>query len=88
MIIVLFALLLASALLAKETAENDYRPGDQSVLVLPTAYNIPAGKITFTNYQILTLHFTFSFIDRLDIGAVFPFPIDKEFVDYMTPGFK
>ncbi|MBM4403605.1 MAG: hypothetical protein FJ042_04380 [Candidatus Cloacimonetes bacterium] len=83
--IILLSLLLLTALWAEE---NEYRPSDQSVLILPTAYTIPAGTITFTDYEILILHFTYSPMDRLHLGLMFPFPAVKEFVDYITPGFK
>lgn len=68
--------------------EYEYRSSDQSILVMPTAYTIPTRTFTYTNYQILIQHLTYSPRDRLHLGLMFPFPISKEFVDYLTPGFK
>jgi len=87
-LLITLIILLVSVLLAEDAEEFEYRLADQSLIFLPTAYTIPAGRVTFTNYQLLLFHFTFSPVDRLNLGAMVPFPMWWDFLDYFTPGFK
>ncbi|MDD2331512.1 MAG: hypothetical protein PHI68_02535 [Candidatus Cloacimonetes bacterium] len=63
-------------------------PGDQTTILLPTAYTMPKGKFSLTNYQVFFIQLTYAATNstHLSIGSIVPF--FEEFSRTLSFGFK
>lgn len=88
--IVLTLLLLcgwALTLYAQE-ADEMFQAADQSLLVLPTAYTMPKGGHTLTDYEIFIVQYAYGLTGRTHLSLGMPFPIVAEAFEYTALGIK
>jgi hypothetical protein len=67
---------------------DGYTPGDQSLLLLPTAYTMPKGKSSFTDYEILIIQYAYAPTNSTHISALSILPFFKEYEKSITLGVK
>ncbi len=71
-------LLTAALALQAQSYDRQFLAADQSLMVMPTAYTMPKGGHTFTDYELVVLQYAYGATDRthLSAGMVFPFTAD------------
>lgn len=84
MVLLLLALLLA---LAAQT-KAEYSPGDQSLMLIPTAYTMPAGSHAITDYEVIFIQYAYSFNGNTHLSVMSLLPIVKDFHKSLTIGAK
>lgn len=67
---------------------QSYSPGDHEVLVMPTAYTMPAGSAYFSDYELFVLTFGYAPTSSTHISAGILFPVTTEFYRTFTIGVK
>lgn len=80
---IIFILSLLSISFAQE-----YRKGDHELLIMPTAYTMPAKMSYFTDYELFFLNYTYAPTSSTHISALVMFPINSEFIDTFSIGAK
>jgi len=88
LITVLILILASGALLFAQEEAPVFQAADQSLLVLPTAYTMPKGRHTFTNYEIFIVQYAYGLTDRTHLSIGMPFPIFVEAFEYSALGIK
>jgi hypothetical protein len=83
----LFILLLAFSLWS-EGADPQYMAADQSLLLMPTAYTMPVGSSSLTDYEIAFLQYTYAATPATHLSAAMVFPIHEEVFKTFTLGVK
>lgn len=83
-------LLLFSSILMLSAQEMDaqFKAADQSLMVIPTAYTMPKGASTFTDYEIFIVQYAYGLTDRTHLSIGMPFPIVAEAFQYSALGVK
>ena len=76
----------ASAPIQQE--DEQFKAADQSLLLIPTAYTMPQGKSTFTDYELIIVQYAYGLTPRTHISIGMPFPVAKEMFDYSALGVK
>lgn len=69
-------------------AQNEYRSGDHELLLMPTAYTMPAGQSYFSSYELFFLNYTAAITGSTHIGLFSIFPITTKFYETCTLGIK
>lgn len=86
------AIFLALAILillgALNAVEGDFYAGTQSVFVLPTAYTMPKGSSSLTDYEVVFLQYAYAASDRVHISAAMVFPFTTDMVRTFSLGGK
>ncbi|HOC95814.1 MAG TPA: hypothetical protein PK802_04155 [Candidatus Cloacimonadota bacterium] len=82
----LCALLCALSFLG--AADGEFYAANQSVFVIPTAYMMPKGSSSFTDYELVILQFSFAPSNRLHLSAGMGFPYNVEMAKTITAGAK
>lgn len=86
------ALLLVAAVwfaLCLSAQEADvYTPGDQSLMLLPTAYTMPKGTSSFTDYEIIVIQYAYAPTNSTHISGMTLMPFFKGFEQSITLGVK
>ncbi|MCB5252692.1 MAG: hypothetical protein RBR69_10595 [Candidatus Cloacimonadaceae bacterium] len=78
------------ALLLTLTAQDnpEYSPGDQSLMLVPTAYTMPAGSHAITDYEVFFVQYAHSFFGNTHLSIMSMLPFTKEFHKTITLGAK
>lgn len=63
---------------------QQYLIGDHNLLLMPTAYSIPAKSSYFTDYELIFLNYTIALGSRTHIGVYTLFPITSSFLESIT----
>jgi hypothetical protein len=67
---------------------QEYRKGDHELLIMPTAYTMPAKMSYFTDYELFFLNYTYAATSSTHISGLVMFPITSEFIDTFSIGAK
>lgn len=87
-IIVLILVLASAAMLFAQETDPMFQAADQSLLILPTAYTMPKGGHTLTDYEIVILQYAYGLTDRTHLSIGMPFPVFVEAFEYSALGIK
>jgi len=82
--IVLAALLIFSLNLYSQ----NYSPGDNELLLMPTAYTMPEKNSYFSDYELLLLNYSYAATSSTHLSAFSFFPVTIQFYESLTFGFK
>ncbi|MDD3562184.1 MAG: hypothetical protein PHR32_00725 [Candidatus Cloacimonetes bacterium] len=85
-LIAMTLLTLVLALTAQAT--TGYRPGDQSLMLVPTAYTMPAGSHAITNYEVIVIQYAYAFPTNTHVSIMSAMPVWSDFVKTITLGVK
>ena len=80
--------LLALVLALTAQATPGYRPGDQSLMFVPTAYTMPPGSHAITNYEVIVIQYAYSFPTNTHVSIMSAMPVWSDFVKTITLGVK
>ncbi len=67
---------------------DGYMPGDQSLMLLPTAYTMPRGSSSLTNYEVLVLQYAYAPTNSTHISGMSVMPFFEGFEKSITLGAK
>jgi hypothetical protein len=87
LIFLLFFLFVAFSVFAQDASEP-YFAGDQSLLIMPTAYTMPKGSSAFTDYELIVIQYSYAIGNRTHLSAMSAFPISAELMRSLTIGVK
>lgn len=73
---------------AKEEDNESFRPGDQELLIMPSAYTMPEGHAYFSAYELIFLNFNYAVTSSTHIGLFTIFPMGKDFMETFCIGIK
>jgi len=68
--------------------EAQFKAADQSLMVMPTAYTMPKGSSSFTDYELVVVQYAYAYTDRAHISAAMVFPVQAEMLKTFTIGIK
>jgi hypothetical protein len=86
--IVLILLSVFSTALFAQAATEQFKSADQSLILMPTAYTMPQGKSTFTDYEVVFVQYAYGLTDRTHLSVGMLFPIVPEAFEYAVLGVK
>ena len=81
-------LLFFLALPSVSVFAQDYLPGDNELLLMPTAYTMPAGNGYFSDYELFLLNYSYSATPTTHISVFSLFPMTTQFYETFTFGVK
>lgn len=83
------AMVLLSLMLVLTAQVNpQYKPGDQSLMLMPTAYTMPAGTNAFTDYEVVFIQYAHALTNHTHLSIASMLPMVPEFVQSITVGVK
>lgn len=85
---ILFILFFLFVIVNADAQDNRYRAGDHEMFFMPTAYTMNSGDYYFTDYELLSLNFTYALTSSTHIGVFSVLPLDNNFMDYAAVGIK
>lgn len=85
---ILLALGILICLGTLNAVEGDFYAGTQSVFVLPTAYTMPKGSSSLTDYEVVFLQYAYAASDRVHLSAAMVFPFNTDMVKTFSLGGK
>jgi len=85
---ILMLIVLSGFGLEAQTADPQFLAADQSLMVMPTAYTMPKGMSSVTDFEVLLLQYSNALTDRLHLSAGMMFPVSKEAIKTFTLGTK
>lgn len=65
-----------------------YLPGDNELLIMPTAYTMPVNKSYFSDYEVFLLNYSYALSSSTHLSVFSLFPITKSFYETLTLGIK
>ncbi len=80
--------LLALVLAVSAQVIPEYKPGDQSLMLVPTAYTMPAGSHAITNYEVIVIQYAYAFPTNTHLSVMSMMPVTSDFVKTITLGVK
>jgi len=83
LIILLFVSSLFNSIYSQE-----YLPGDNELLLMPTAYTMPESNSYFSDYELFLLNYSYAVSSSTHIGVFSLFPIVKRFYETASFGMK
>lgn len=86
--LLMMALVLVQVPFLTAYGETAFKAADQSLLILPTAYTMPAGNSTFTDYEIFLLQYAYAPTNTTHLSIAMPFPVVWDVVKYSALGIK
>lgn len=86
-LLTILALIVCGSLSAQETKAK-FKPGDHTLVYMPTAYALPQGKSVFTVYDLVVYQYSLGVTGSTDISAVIIYPIDEYMLQTFTFGAK
>jgi hypothetical protein len=86
--LMLLLLLLGSITLWSQEADRQFQAADQSLMLMPTAYTMPKGSSTFTDYEIFIVQYAYGVTGRTHLSIGMPFPIVADAFQYSALGIK
>ncbi|TNE72832.1 hypothetical protein EP331_06085 [bacterium] len=90
LLILSIVLISQQAMLAQEKQDStNYLPGDNELIIMPSARVMPKGSMYFSAYQIVLMNFGYSITNTTQIGVLSVFPINADLIsDTFTLGIK
>lgn len=82
---IVFAVLL---FLPLNLNSQNYSPGDNELLLMPTAYTMPEKDSYFSDYELLLLNYSYAVTSSTHLSAFSFFPVTTQFYESFTMGFK
>ena len=67
---------------------QQYRPGDQELFFMPTAYTMPEGQAYFADYEVFLLNIMYAPTNSTHLGLTTLFPVSKDFLETVTVSAK
>ncbi len=67
---------------------QNYSPGDNELLLMPTAYTMPEKNSYFSDYELLLLNYSYAVTSSTHLSAFSFFPVTTRFYESFTMGFK
>ncbi|MFA6979148.1 MAG: hypothetical protein WC209_07455 [Ignavibacteriaceae bacterium] len=67
---------------------QSYSPGDNELLLMPTAYTMPEKNSYFSDYELLLLNYSYAVTSSTHLSAFSFFPVTTQFYESFTMGFK
>lgn len=67
---------------------QDYRKGDHELLMMPTAYTMPAKMSYFTDYELFFLNYTYAPTNTTHLSVFTMFPMTRDFTESFSIGGK
>ncbi|MDZ4120862.1 MAG: hypothetical protein U1C33_00480 [Candidatus Cloacimonadaceae bacterium] len=86
-LIVVVACLFYTLLLTAQAGVYN-NPGDQSIMLLPTAYTMPKGSFSITDYELFVVQFTAAPTPSTHVSIVSLIPFFKDALKTFTVGVK
>ncbi|MDY0152399.1 MAG: hypothetical protein RBS43_09025 [Candidatus Cloacimonas sp.] len=80
--------ILVMVLALSAQVNPEYKPGDQSLMLVPTAYTMPSGSNAITNYEVVFIQYAHSFTNHTHLSIASMMPITSDFVQTITLGVK
>ncbi len=65
-----------------------YLPGDNELIMMPTAYTMPAGNSYFSDYEVFFLNYSYAITSSTHLSIFSLFPITTAFYETLTFGIK
>lgn len=84
----LFILLFLLLSLISNIYSQDYLPGDNELLLMPTAYTMPVKNSYFSNYEIFLLNYSYAITSTTHLGVFSLFPVTTRFYETLSFGIK
>lgn len=75
-------------LLSIKMYSQDYHPGDNELLLMPTAYTMPQGNSYFSDYELMLLNYSYAVTSSTHLSAFSIFPVTTQFYESFTVGVK
>lgn len=88
LIIALLAMISLGLTLHAQEKDRQFEAADQSLMIIPTAYTMPKGASTFTDYEIFIVQYAYGVTGRTHLSIGMPFPIVVDAFDYSALGIK
>ncbi len=87
---VLCTILLVIALgnVFSQIVDEQFKAADQSLMFMPTAYTMPRGSSSFTDYELFIVQYSYALTGRTHISAAMVFPMHAELIKTFTMGVK
>jgi hypothetical protein len=82
---IIFAVMV---LLSIKMNSQEYHPGDNELLLMPTAYTMPQGNSYFSDYELLLLNYSYAVTSSTHLSAFSIFPVTTQFYESFTIGLK
>jgi len=86
--ITLVMMIFAGITLCAQEADSMFHAADQSLMLMPTAYTMPKGSSTFTDYEVFIVQYAYGLTGRTHLSIAMPFPIVAEAFEYSALGIK
>ena len=67
---------------------QNYFPGDNELMLMPTAYTMPENTSYFSDYELLLLNYSYAVTSSTHLSAFSFFPVTIQFYESFTMGFK
>ncbi len=67
---------------------QQYLPGDNELLLMPTAYTMPVNNSYFSDYEVFLLNYSYAVTPTTHLSVFSIFPITTEFYRTFTIGIK
>jgi len=87
-VLLIIVLIVISVALTAQDADEQFKAADQSLMIMPTAYTMPKGASTFTDYEVFIVQYAYGLTDRTHLSIGMPFPIVTEAFEYSALGIK
>jgi hypothetical protein len=84
----LYAQEVEPVVLHRPAPEDQFKAADQSLMVMPTAYTMPKGASSITDYELFIIQYSYGITSRTHLSAGMVFPIHKELFKSFTIGLK
>jgi len=78
----------AVMLLSLRLYSQDYFPGDNELLLMPTAYTMPQRNSYFSDYELMLLNYSYAVTSSTHLSVFSFFPVTTQFYESITFGFK
>jgi hypothetical protein len=65
-----------------------YLPGDNELLLMPTAYTMPVNTSYFSDYEVLLINYSYAVSPTTHLSAFSLFPVTTDFYQTFTFGIK
>jgi hypothetical protein len=87
-ILIVLLIIGTTGILSAQEISEQFKAADQSLIVMPTAYTMPKGKQSFTDYELFLIQYAYGITDRTHISAGMVFPIVMDMFKTFTFGVK
>jgi len=71
-----------------QAANEQFLAADQALMIMPTAYTMPKGSSSFTDYELFLIQYSYAMTSRTHISAGMVFPMAADLLKTFTAGIK